>query len=217
MAGKKKIYIVSLVILLLVGACINLKQPTYKVDYYTLEYPAVQGFDLELIPVVIATERFSVAPCYNTSRIIYRNGPFKRNAYAYHRWRANPGDLVGYLLKRDMRESGLFEAVVTDDSGLPSSYALKGAVDEFFEWDTDESWEAVLSFSIILVREDMADKKETVLLQKSYSTKEPLERKDVPSMVQAMSRAMKTVSAEIINDVYDCLASVHLQIDSGRL
>ncbi len=217
MAGKKKTYIVSLAILLLVGACINLKQPTYKVDYYTLEYPAVQGLDLEPIPVVIATERFSVAPCYNTSRIIYRNGPFKRNTYAYHRWRANPGDLVGYQLKRDMRESGLFEAVVADDSGVPSSYTLKGTVDEFFEWDTDESWKAVLSFSIILVREDMADMKETVILQKSYSTKEPFERKDVPSMVKAMSCAMKKISAETIRDVYDRLASVHPKVDSEHL
>ena len=210
MTFKKSGCFLFLPVLLLVGACMNLKQPNYELAYYSLEYPAPQYLDLKHIPIVIEVGRFGVAPCYDTSRIIYRDGPFKRNAYAYHRWRANPGDLLGYQLRRDMRESGLFKAVVATDSGLPSPYSVNGTVEEFFEWDSDESWEAVLSFSIILARKDLADVKETIFLQKSYSTKEPLVRKDVPSMAKAMSCAMKRVSAEIISDVYDRLAKEQL-------
>ena len=53
-------------------------------------------------------ERFQVAPFYNTTNIIYKEASIKRNAYHYHKWRANPEDLVTYFLARDLRETGLF-------------------------------------------------------------------------------------------------------------
>jgi len=57
--------------------------------------------------------------------------------------------------------------VFTYKSHLAASYALEGSVDEFFEWDTAEGWDAVLGLSIMLVAVKEPDISKQILLQKS--------------------------------------------------
>ena len=38
----------------------------------------------EPIAMVLRMERFTIAPTYNTNRMIFRDKSFKRNAYVYH-------------------------------------------------------------------------------------------------------------------------------------
>jgi uncharacterized lipoprotein YmbA len=79
-------------------ACLDLKQPSNKIDYYSLEYdpPRMRGF--QPVGEVIKVEQFSVAPIYNTHKIIYRDKSYQRAAYTYHKWRANPAESVTYFL-----------------------------------------------------------------------------------------------------------------------
>ena len=77
--------------LISVSACLNLKQPRNKIDYYILEYAPPRLTKPEPLPVIIKIDRFSAAPLYNTNRIVFRDKSFKRDAYVYHRWRVNPG------------------------------------------------------------------------------------------------------------------------------
>ncbi|MEE9610956.1 MAG: hypothetical protein V3W19_06870, partial [Desulfatiglandales bacterium] len=108
MERYKKIAVFILSLPLFFGACVSLKQPRNKIGFYTLEYDPPQLVGLMPLSHVIRMSRFGVAPIYNTNRIIYRDRSFKRDTYAYHKWQANPGDLVTYLLNRDMKASGLF-------------------------------------------------------------------------------------------------------------
>ena len=89
--------------------------------------------------------------------IIYRDKAFVRNTYSYHKWRANPGDLVTYYLARDFKAQNVFEAVLSYDSNLRMTHSLEGVVEEFYEKDSEDSWEAVLSFSLTLVKEHEPD------------------------------------------------------------
>lgn len=187
---------------LLIGSCLNLKEPRRKIEFYTLEYGRPRIADLQPLPFVIRLVRFSVAPEYNTDQIIYRDKSFRREAYVYYRWRANPGDLVTYFLSRDMKQSGLFKAVLPYDSTFPSSYVVEGSVDKFFEWDTEKSWEAVLTVSITLMAENEPDISKRVLFQKTYGRKERCRQRNPRALAEAMSRALAGVSKEIIKDIY---------------
>ena len=91
--------ILSLVLFLTVplGACLNLKQPRNKIEYYTLEYDLALPGNRQPLSDAIRVDRFGVSPIYNTNRIIYRDGSFKRKAYVYYKWRAHPGDVVTYI------------------------------------------------------------------------------------------------------------------------
>lgn len=198
-------WIGAAVLCLLLCACVKLKQPSLKIDYYTLEYDFPRFTDFAPTPGVIRVERFSVAPMYNTVQIIYRNRAFQRESYYYHKWRSNPGDLVTYFLARDMRESGLFRAVLPRDSNISAAYAVGGSVDEFFEWDMGEVCKAVLTLTITLVAESEPNISKRVLIQKTYRTQEASRGMNPAALAEAMSRGMAKVSGEIIRDIYHAL------------
>lgn len=201
----KKIWLPLLGIIVLSCGCMSLKQPRNAIEYYTLEY-AVPGEDgLEPLPYSIRVQRFSAAPTYNTHRIIYRDRSFARNSYTYHQWRSNPADMVSHFLRRDISESGLFKAGLPQNSSFSSSHVLEGTVDEFFESDKEETWEAVLTISVTLVAENEADITQKVLLQKTYRSVRPCEQRNPEALAAAMSRAMGEITPEIMKDVYERL------------
>ena len=197
-----KIFLFCLSAFFLIAGCIDLKQPKNKIQYYTLEYPSPSITGLKPLPVTLKVERFSVAPAYNTNRIIYGNQSFTRDEYFYYKWRSNPADLVTYFLSRDIRASGLFRAVLPQGSGFPFSYLLEGSVDEFFELDAIESWNAVLSITITLMAVNDPDVSKSVLFQKSYSIKKACKHKNPQGLAQAMSLAMGEIAKEVIKDIY---------------
>lgn len=190
---------------LILCGCVPSSKPQNKIEFYTLEYSLSQKSGIKSIPAVIRIERFSVAPMYNTTRMIYRDSSFKRSAYVLHKWRANPGNLVTYFLGRDIKQSGLFRAVIPHDSGFPSSYVLEGSVDEFFEWDAVKEWEAVLSLAITLMAHNEPDISKRVIFQKAYRVKKPCKEKHPSALARAMSLAMEEVSGDILEDVYAVL------------
>lgn len=205
MKPSNKIYLLFLCLPILFVACMNLKQPVNKIEYYTLEYPPPQIETLNLLPHVIRMDRFTVAPPYNTSQIIYRDRSFKRNAYVYYRWQTNPGAIVTTLLHRDVKHSGLFKAVIDSASQCSPAYRIEGMVDEFFEWDTKNEWKAILAVSVILSEKDKNDVKNRILFQKTYRKAEICRQKKPKAVAQAMSRALSKISEEMIKDVYDSL------------
>lgn len=193
---------------LLLSACLDLKQPSNKIDYYFLEYdsPRLQG--LQPLPVAIKVESFRVAPVYNTRKIIYRDQSYRRAAYAYHKWRANPGDAVTHLLVRDMQQSRLFKAVLTRGSKFPYAYLLEGTVDEFLESDSANGCRAVLALGIALMAEHETKTGKKIIFQKTYQVSKPCKQKNPGALAEAMSRAMSEASAKITRDVYENLADL---------
>ncbi len=182
--------------------CVDLKQSAARIQYFTLEYDSPEFPGLAPLPAVLKVTPFSVAPQYNTTRIIYRDGSYKRDEYFYSKWRANPGALATYFLRRDLAQTGLFNAVLPSDSRFPFSYVLEGAVDQFYELDEEERWMAVLSLTIALMDAKDPNAARNVLFQKTYSQRKPCLQKNPTGLAEAMSLAMKDASANIIRDVY---------------
>ncbi len=205
MNWRKEKLIFLIVFLIFISACITPRQPSNRVKFYTLEYDPPMISDLDPLPLVLKVERFSVAPTYNTNQIIYRDRSFKRDSYGYHKWRVNPGDMVTSFLNRDIKQSGLLKAVLSHESRFPSSYVLEGSVDEFYEWDAEESWKAVLSVSITLMVSNEPDISKKILFQKTYKVEDESAKKNPTALAEAMSRAMSSVSIQIINDIYSYL------------
>ncbi|MCF8062633.1 MAG: PqiC family protein [Deltaproteobacteria bacterium] len=206
MRKTKRLWVWGIVLAIAAGGCSGMGKPQDRVDYYVLEYEAPAFQALEPVQAVIRLERFSVAPAYNTDRIVYRESAFERNTYNYHRWRANPGDMVGYFLARDLRESGLFRAVLPQDTRFSASCVLEGIVEEFYERDGPEQWEAVLALSVTLIAEGEPDVSRRVLHQNAYREVEPCVRRNPKSVSEAMSRAMERISKRIVMDLHRALS-----------
>jgi len=207
MVGHTKILMLSLGLTLSLAACLNLKQPHNKIEYYTLEYdPPVAG-NRQVLPVVIGVRQFSISPIYNNNRIIYRDKSYERQAYSYYKWRANPAQFVTYYLSRDLRESGIFKGVLPGDSRVAPAYVVEGTVDEFLEVAGNENWQAVLAVSIVLMDENQTDISQKVLFQKTYRTGKPCAQKHPRALAAAMSLAMSEVSLSIIDDLFNNLTA----------
>jgi len=203
----KKSVILIIGISLILGACVNLRQPSNKIQYYTLEYAPPLFRDVDQLPYAVSVEHFTVAPVYDTTQIIYRERSFTRDAYAYHRWRVTPGDMITSLLNRDIRYSGLFKTVIPYASQYGSQFSLAGEVEEFFEWDTEEEWKAVLSLSISLISVNEKDVNKRILYQKSYRATETCKQKNPGALAEALSLEMSRLSREIIRDAYEHLSN----------
>ena len=198
----RKRWIQVIALAFVAAACSTLKQPSPRIAFYTLEYPSPRVEGLKPLSAALQVDRFAVAPMYNTSQMVYRDRAFRRDAYIYHRWRSNPGDLVTYFIARDLRESGLFKAVSPGEGELFSQYVLEGSVEEFFEWETEAEWKAVLAVSITLLVDRQPDISKRVLFQKTLSTSKIFKQKNPLGFAEAMSEAMAEVSLEIIQSIY---------------
>jgi ABC-type uncharacterized transport system auxiliary subunit len=163
------------------------------------------------LPVMLQIERFSVAPPYDTQQMVYREGSFKRETYAYHRWRAHPGDLLSNALARDMRHSALFRAVLQEGSSVGATHIMEGSVDEFFEWNDKEDWKAVLALTITLIKATEPATSRQVLFQNTFRAVRPCKEKTPLGLAEAMSDAMAHVSERIIKLVYDRLSMSNSQ------
>ena len=190
---------------LIMSGCIGSKNRKIQVNYYILEYEAPEISPAPVLPVTLRVDRFQISPVYDTEKFISRGEAFSRNHYNYQRWRANPKDLVTYFLSRDIRNSNLFEAVFPPDSLNRSTHLITGTVDEFYEKDGDP-WKAVLSVSIAVIKQNEPDVSRQVVYQKTYSIESPSDDDSPQSFVQAMSRAMASLSREITNDLYTRLS-----------
>ena len=207
MIANIKLTMLLLCLALPLAACLNLKQPQNRIEYYSLEYDPPAAGKHQILPHVIRVQQFSVSPVYNSHRIIYRDNSYKRQAYSYYKWRANPGQFVTYFLSRDLKASGIFKAVLPGGSRVTPVYLIEGTVDEFLEVAGNENWQAALAVSIVLMDENQTDISQKVLFQKTYRTRKPCEQKNPRALAAAMSLAMSEISARIIDDLYNHLAA----------
>lgn len=184
----------------LLGGC---GKPPIAVQKYILEYPAPGSGSPARIAHSIQVEQFAVAQVYNTTDMIYRPNPYKSAAYAYNRWRVNPGYMVTDCLVRDLAQSGLFQGVFPGSAGGNCRFRVEGAVEEFQEVDEADGWKAALAVSVTLLDTTAENALQKVVFQKNYRVLEPLPEKTPGGLAQGMSRAMEKASARIIADLYE--------------
>ena len=186
----------------LAPGCGGIGDPPPDIDYYALEYdpPALDAG--APLPFVLRVDRFGISPFYDSNRIVYRDADFRRDAYVYHRWWANPAEMVPHFLARDLEATGRFKSVFVFDRNLPATHVIEGSVETFHERDEPGKWWAALTLRIALIETDEPDVSRRILLQRSYTEQEPCERKTPGALAAAMSRAMARASAAIATDVF---------------
>jgi ABC-type uncharacterized transport system auxiliary subunit len=195
----KYFFLVSIVLSMV--ACSFGGKPAVMVEQYALEYPPPSLQSVAPMDEVIRLERFSVAQIFNHVKMVYRQKPTHYNDYAYHRWRANPGDMVGDSLLRDLRAAGIFKSVFYYRDIENTPFILKGGVGEFYESDEKDGRRAILSVHIAVIDTTSRELTKQVIFQKNYRYDEPVPEKTVQGFAQAMSRAVEKLSGQVITDI----------------
>jgi ABC-type uncharacterized transport system auxiliary subunit len=186
-------------------ACSFGGKPAVMVEQYALEYPSPPMQNIGRIDRVIRFERFTVAQVFNNIRMIYRQKPNNYDDYTYHRWRANPGDMVGDALLRDLQATGIFKAVFSYRDTENTDLLLKGGVGEFYESDEKDGRKAILSVTITLMDRTSKELAKQIVFQKNYRIEEAIQEQTVQGFAQGMSRAVEKLSQRVITDVYEAV------------
>ncbi len=192
-------------------SCMGRSAPSKPVYYYTLDYPVpTVSFDRQ-VPCILRVQRFSVSPPYNSQRIVYADNGLHRNAYAYHQWIAAPGEMVPFLLARDLRHSQAFQAVLTPDALLNATHTVNGWVEHFLEQDQGAGCQANLSLHITVVSELEREPAKRIVFQNSYRMTAESETRTPEGVARAMSSALAQISSAMIADIYQGLAKTHIK------
>ena len=200
----QKIVIITFTLLFmgLFCSCSMQNKRPQPIEYYALDYEKPDIEPQPTIPMALSLEKFRTAPPYNTNRIIYSKNKFSQNKYVYHQWIAPPDDMITHLLARDFIASNRFSAVMVPGHAL-TSYQLTGTIDEFYEQDADNQWNAVLSITVTLVNKNEKEEANRFRFQKNYQKTHPLDQKNPKGLAQALSLAMSEISSQIISDIYN--------------
>lgn len=194
----------GILVLLLVGllsGCIGGTGKTPFIRQYVLEYPPTRGGEANLVEAMVRVERFSADRLFMGQEMIYRQGPFRREAYPVNRWRISPADMVGQCLRRDLRQSGLFRAVLAERDAEEVRFSLTGGVEDFLEIREKQHRKALLTATVTLLDNDRKETAEFVVLQKNYRMETVVEGEGAAGMAEAMSRAMAELSRQVIADI----------------
>jgi ABC-type uncharacterized transport system auxiliary subunit len=201
---KKRIGIVLLLIVLLSG-CLGGTGKTPFVRQYVLEYPPPQGGGRPVIEAMVRIERFSADRMFMGQAMLYRQGPFLRDAYPAQRWRVSPGDMVTEFLRRDLREAGLFRAVLSERDAEEARFSLTGGVEEFLESGETKNRKALLTATITLLDLSRKETASLVVLQKTYRLEADIAGEGAAGLAAAMSLAMSDLSRQVIADIASAL------------
>ncbi len=191
----------------LLPGCFGRSKPPYLVEEYVFQYPSPSPGSNVPLTTSLRVERFAVSREYNTRSMLYRPDEYRLSTYNYHRWRANPGDMVADYLFRDFRESGLFQAVFSYHSGQRTRFVLEGGVTGIHAASKSGGSTATLSLYVTLLDLQEQELSGRVCLQKAYSAEEPMADDGPQSLARAASKAMSRLSREITEDVHRVAAS----------
>ena len=108
---------------------------------------------------------------------------------------------------RDLRNSGLFRAVISYNDSEETRYLLEGQVDEFLEASEKDGRKAVLGLNVTFLDLTKRNTAEKVIFQRDYKAVEPYPEKTPAALAQGMSRAMEKISRQIILDLQDAAKS----------
>jgi uncharacterized lipoprotein YmbA len=157
-----------LMLLLGLMGCLGGTRPAPLVRQYVLEYPPPRVEQTVSVPAALRVERFSAARLYAGPEMINRRGPFQRETDREQRWRVSPSDLVTDMLRRDLRQAGLFRAVLTVRDREDPRFVLDGGVEEFLALEEPQGRKALLALALTFLDLSRREIQDRVLFQKVY-------------------------------------------------
>ena len=202
-------------LILLMAGCIGGKRPGHLVEEYTLEYrpPLIEVSGVE---ETMRVELFTAARDYNTRSMVYRPEPYKRDVYRFHRWRANPGDMVTDYILRDLQNAGFLRGVFSYYDTEDTRFVLTGGVVEFLEIGSEEGRKASIALTVTLLDTSKQRLPDRIVFQNKYGSAVKITDNTPAGFAASMSRAMEEVSGRIIADIHAAIKDLSDEPDGRR-
>lgn len=153
--------------------------------YYQLTVPGEQSTaqSADPIPATLLLGPLMASHLYREDRIVYSMGGEQMGTYEFQRWAEPPTEMMEEVLLRQLRASGHYKSVYPHRSNATGDFQLRGRLYDFKEV-SGKSIVAKITFDLEL--RDL--KSGATVWTHFYTHDEPVEGKDVPSVVAALDR-----------------------------
>jgi ABC-type uncharacterized transport system auxiliary subunit len=180
---------------------------TRPVSYYTLDArpmlaPAAAPLGDSPLPVSIVVGRVSASPLYMATPIVYQTSDVQMGTYEYHCWAQVPTEMLEMMLTQELASSGRFRSVTRLGNGTRGDYLLRGHLYALEEVDSP-SLAARFSLELELIDQ----KTRTVVWTQTYSHSEPVSRKTVSAVVEALRQNVSAGIGQLAGSLDTYLAS----------
>ena len=167
------------------AGCTTARSPRY----YFLSAPPVSATpNASSFPVTILVGRLSAPRILRDDRVVYGMTAVEMGVDEYHRWTEPPTEMMEQLLVQHLRRSGQYKSVQRISSTARGDYLLRGHLTSFNETDDPAGIKARFAIELELFDQ----KAGSVVWTHSYAHDEPVEKKSVSAVVEALQ---KNVSA----------------------
>lgn len=150
------------------------------IRYYTLAIPAAPATRLDA-PVHVGA--ITSDQPYATERVAYRSSPYQLDYYTYHRWAADPRELVRTVMRDYFERAG-------GTGGVP--FEIQGNIRRLEEVDDPAGWRGALELDVRVTRGG------AVLVERTFSETEPAESRRPEAIAAALSRALQRILDQVL-------------------
>lgn len=157
-----------------------------NLDYYTIDMTPSERVSTDLN---LKVDRISTSEKLDRTQIVILQSPTRIDYYSNERWAASVGEMV------ETKFAAEFGPAVDGRRSL----IVSGTVVALEQVDSSSGPLALARLEIV-IRDGGAKRFETPLLEKTYEVSRSADSNSVDAVVQALSRALEAIAADIADD-----------------
>ena len=187
-SASLRLTLAAIVALALAGCALVRETP--QVHSYTL---ALAGKPPVCLTVPVRIGAFTVDQPYATERLAYRTSPYRLDYYTYHRWAADPRQLVQATARDYLERAAAPSECRGETTGAPLE--ISGHIRRIEELDAPTGWQGVLAVDLRVERTG------ALVLARSYAETEPAEARNPEAVAAALSRALARILDGVVAEL----------------
>lgn len=165
--------------------------------YYTVAMPAAAPAADAGTPVTLDIARFSATQALRDDRILYYQSPTELNYYEYHRWTAQPAEMLAEFIARRLKASGAFSRVSLFPHSAPGDYILHGRLLNFEELDYEAGGHVRVALELSLVRSS----NHKVIWSETGRAERGIQGKGVAAVADALNACTTQITDRILPEL----------------
>src|ERR1700756_3697000 len=173
-------------------------------NYYTLHVPPPPDPPAqEGVRTSLAVREFRSPTYLRQGAIVYKTSPEQIGFYNYHRWAVNPREFVTNAVAERLRASGNFAQVKLYDGRSDIDYVLSGRLEKLEELDYGGGVKVEVAISAQMT--NLANG--ATLWSNAVSEVGTVDKRDVPTVVAEMNRAMERAIEKLLTPAPSLVAA----------
>jgi ABC-type uncharacterized transport system auxiliary subunit len=190
----------ALIILAALVGCARVRYPAY----YTLNLPApLDPPAPESVRTSIAVREFQAPNYLRQGPIVYRTTPEEIGFYEYHRWAADPRQVVTGAVIDHLRASGQYSMVSTYNGRPDNEYIFSGRLEKLEEVD----YSAGVKVEVAMSAQITNVKTGATVWSNSVSEAGSVAKRTMPGIVSQMNHTMDSAINKLLSTVPSPLSS----------